>query len=394
MAAAGDCVDWRNLQRILSGMPSSAQILSIYYSFHYSFNILSKVNKRFLTLIVGTFLGTYLCVAAAGLVLAWLQAPLWLHIVVGAVLVSIGAAVAYTVVRNVTGKIWYSVEKIVDFSEAVSNGATSARIAIEPDELSAMRRAHEAVNRLAAKPLQDLQEMKRLERMRSEFLGSVSHELRTPIFAVQGFLETLLDGALEDEIVRRQFVERAYSNTIRLNTLLTDLVDISRIESGEMRLSFRYFPIVPLVRETIQNLESATEILNVTVTIECQIADDTDVYGDRDRLAQVLTNLLDNAIKYNVPNGSVTVLLENVRDGKGVVDVRVSVRDTGIGIAQEHHSRIFERFYRVDKTRSRSVGGTGLGLAIVKHILEAHKSVIYVQSLPQSGTAISFTLKK
>ncbi|MBD1209926.1 MAG: two-component sensor histidine kinase [Ignavibacteria bacterium] len=355
---------------------------------------MTKVYQQVLTLLLGTFLFTYLVVLGVIAALTFFHAPVWLTVCAGALPVALGAALAYKLVRGITGKIWYSVEKIVDFSEAVSNGATSARIAIEPHELPAMQRAHEAVNRLAAKPLQDLQEMKRLERMRSEFLGSVSHELRTPIFAVQGFLETLLDGALDDEAVRKQFVERAYSNTIRLNTLLTDLVDISRIESGEMRLSFRYFPIVPLVREILQNLESATEALNVTTAIECRIDDDTDVYGDRDRLAQVLTNLLDNAIKYNIPNGTVTVVLESARDGKGTQEVRVSVRDTGIGIPQEHHGRIFERFYRVDKTRSRSVGGTGLGLAIVKHILEAHKSVIYVQSLPAQGTTISFTLKK
>ena len=355
---------------------------------------LSKVYKHVLTLLLGTFLGTYLGVLTVITVLSWMGAPLWSNVLAGAVPVALGTTVAYRAVRKITDKIWYSVEKIVEFSEAVSNGATSARITIEPHELPALQRAHEAVNRLAAKPLQDLQEMKRLERMRSEFLGSVSHELRTPIFAVQGFLETLLDGALEDETVRRQFVDRAYSNTVRLNTLLTDLVDISRIESGEMRLSFRYFPILPLVREILENLESATETLNITTFIECNIKQDTDIYGDRDRLAQVLTNLLDNAIKYNANNGSVTVMLDNVRDGKGLEEVRVSVRDTGIGIGQEHHSRIFERFYRVDKTRSRSVGGTGLGLAIVKHILEAHKSVIYVQSQPGQGTTISFTLKK
>lgn len=323
-----------------------------------------------------------------------MAAPVWaIGLASGMIAVS-GAVVCYALVFAFLRKMQYSVEKIVDFSDAVSNGATSASIMIEQDELPAMQRAHEAVNRLAAKPLQDLQEMKRLERMRSEFLGSVSHELRTPIFAVQGFLETLLDGALDDEAVRKKFVERAYSNTIRLHSLLTDLVDISRIESGEMRLSFRYFPLVPLVREIVQNLSSSAETLQISTEIECRIDDDTDVYGDRDRLAQVLTNLLDNALKYNLPNGSVTVLLETIRDGKGIEEVRVSVRDSGIGIAQEHHSRIFERFYRVDKTRSRSVGGTGLGLAIVKHILEAHKSVIYVQSAPGTGTTISFTLKK
>jgi two-component system phosphate regulon sensor histidine kinase PhoR len=308
--------------------------------------------------------------------------------------VALGVGFTYTKVRGITESIRYSVDKIVEFAEAASNSTPNPHIIIEKQELASMQRAHEAINKLAAKPLQDLQEMKRLERMRSEFLGSVSHELRTPIFSIQGFLETLLDGALEDDAVRRNFVERAYSNTVRLNTLLTDLIDISRIESGEMRLSFRYFHILPLVQEIIANMSAATEELSVTLTVEPRIKENTDVYGDRDRLAQVLTNLVDNAIKYNVEHGSVTVVLENVRDGKGVEDVRVSVRDTGIGIPQEHHNRIFERFYRVDKTRSRSVGGTGLGLAIVKHILEAHKSVIYVQSAHGGGTSISFTLKQ
>jgi two-component system, OmpR family, phosphate regulon sensor histidine kinase PhoR len=352
------------------------------------------VYQQFLFVIIVTFLLTYALMLGLVTVLTGMNFPWWATALVGCVPVAIGATFTYRTIRAVTEKVWYSVEKIVEFSEAVSSGATSARIDIEPTELPVMRRAHEAVNRLAAKPLQDLQEMKRLERMRSEFLGSVSHELRTPIFSVQGFLETLLDGAIDDAAVRRQFVERAYSNTVRLNTLLTDLIDISRIESGEMRLSFRYFPIVPLAREIMQNLESTIEAQHITLAFESHIAEDTDVYGDRDRLAQVLTNLVDNAIKYNIPNGIVTVLLETIRDGKGVAEVRVSVRDTGIGIPPEHHSRIFERFYRVDKTRSRAVGGTGLGLAIVKHILEAHKSSILVQSMPHQGTSISFTLKR
>ncbi|MCS6809263.1 MAG: ATP-binding protein [Bacteroidota bacterium] len=328
------------------------------------------------------------------ILLQQLHAPVWLWLLGTLCVASVSGTLCYLIVNAWLHKVRYSVDKIVDFSDAVRNGAASVSIMIEHDELPVMQRAHEAINKLAAKSIQDLREMKRLERMRSEFLGSVSHELRTPIFAVQGFLETLLDGALEDEAVRWQFLERAYSNTVRLHSLLTDLVDISRIESGEMRLSFRYFPLLPLVREIMANLEPATEELSITTAIECHIDEDTDVYGDRDRLAQVLTNLLDNAIKYNVKNGSVTVLLESVYDGKGVEEVRVSVRDTGIGIAPEHHSRIFERFYRVDKTRSRSVGGTGLGLAIVKHILEAHKSAIYVHSAPGQGTTISFTLRK
>jgi two-component system, OmpR family, phosphate regulon sensor histidine kinase PhoR len=354
----------------------------------------SRIYRQFFTVLLLTFILTFFGVLGVVLTLSALDAPTWLIFGLGCVPMALGLGFTYTKVRGITDNIRYSVDKIVEFAEAAGNGATNLQITIETHELSSMQRAHQAINKLAAKPLQDLQEMKRLERMRSEFLGSVSHELRTPIFSIQGFLETLLDGALEDDAVRRNFVERAYSNTVRLNTLLTDLIDISRIESGEMRLSFRYFHILPLVKEIVTNMSAATEGLSVVLKVESRIDENAKVFGDRDRLAQVLTNLVDNALKYNVENGSVTVLLENIRDGKGVEEVRVSVRDTGIGIPQEHHGRIFERFYRVDKTRSRSVGGTGLGLAIVKHILEAHKSVILVQSVLGGGTSISFTLKK
>lgn len=355
-----------------------------------------KAHQQFARILLATFLLTYCFVIAVFLALYHLGAPLWLTLTLASVPVGFGFAFAYFKIRTITDSIRSSVDKIVDFAEAMSlsNGAISPKIVIDAKDLPSMQRAHEAVNKLAAKPSQDLLEMRRLERVRSEFLGSVSHELRTPIFSIQGFLETLLDGALEDDAVRRNFVERAYSNTIRLNTLLTDLINISRIESGEMRLSFRYFPLVPLVEEIIANMGASTEHLHLTLRIDSRIHEDTEVFGDRDRLAQVLTNLVDNAMKYNVQNGSVTVLLEKIRDGKGAEEVRVSIQDTGIGIPAEHHGRIFERFYRVDKTRSRSVGGTGLGLAIVKHILEAHKSLILVQSMPTGGTTISFTLKQ
>lgn len=355
-----------------------------------------KVQQQFFGILLATFLLTYCSVLGIFLALSVLHTPLWLIIGFSGIPVVAGFLYATYKLRTITDNIRSSVDKIVDFAEAVSisNGGVSPTIEIDADDLPSMQRAHQAVNKLAAKPLQDLQEMRRLERVRSEFLGSVSHELRTPIFSIQGFLETLLEGALEDDAVRRNFVERAYSNTVRLNTLLTDLINISRIESGEMRLSFRFFSLLPLVEEIAANMGSSAEHQNITLRVESRIEEDTEVFGDRDRLAQVLTNLLDNAIKYNVPNGSVTVLLETVRDGKGVEEVRVSVRDTGIGIPQEHHGRIFERFYRVDKTRSRSVGGTGLGLAIVKHILEAHKSLILVQSAQGDGTTISFTLKQ
>ena len=226
------------------------------------------------------------------------------------------------------------------------------------------------------------------ERVRSEFIGNVSHELRTPIFSVQGYLETLLDGAIDDPGVSKQFLDKAYQNALRLNALLNDLIDISRIESGELRLSFRYFDMHDLVKEVIQAAEMRSLQRKVEMRIEVQPDVDYTVYGDKERLTQVMTNLIDNAIKYNSENGVVTIAL--VKD-TGIV--RVSVSDNGIGIPPEHQPRIFERFYRVDKDRSRAVGGTGLGLAIVKHILEAHSSPITLRSETGLGTTISFELK-
>lgn len=308
-----------------------------------------------------------------------------------ALLVLVGPAVfvVYWCAGRSADRIAASVSRITVTSRAICEGAVDMRItSSEKEDFAETLRAYTAVNKLADKSNKDLEEMRRLERVRSEFLANVSHELRTPIFSIQGFLETLLDGALDDEEVRRQFVEKAYSNTVRLNSLLTDLINISRIESGEMRFSFRYFPLIPLVREITRNLEAQAQGKNVTITVHEPEEDDVEVYGDRDRLAQVLTNLIENAIKYNVDKGTVDVWLK-----PGETEILVQIQDMGIGIPPEHHKRIFERFYRVDKNRSRSVGGTGLGLAIVKHILEAHKSALHLKSEPGKGTTISFTLK-
>lgn len=231
------------------------------------------------------------------------------------------------------------------------------------------------------------EDMQRLQQVRSQFLGNVSHELRTPIFAIQGYLETLLDGALDDTKVRRAFVEKAYNNTKRLGTLLNDLMDISRIESGEMRMSFRYFNVMDVIRDILQQLEMYARQHDVRLSTEEQ--EEVMVFGDKERIAQVLANLISNAIKYNKPGGSVHIGVQQQPD-----EVQIAVSDTGMGIAPEHHSRVFERFYRVDTNRSRTAGGTGLGLAIVKHILEAHNTTITLQSEEGKGTTISFALKK
>ncbi len=279
--------------------------------------------------------------------------------------------------------------QIAESARLVSGGVTAARVPLEAMPSAEAYLAAEAVNTLADKAGKDIAEMKKLERVRSEFLGNVSHELRTPIFSIQGYLETLLDGALEDPEVSHRFVERAHQNTKRLNILLSDLIDISKIESGEMRLSFRYFNLCDSIRETLSSLELQAVQSDVTLTTSGINGNEIMVYGDKERLAQVMLNILQNAIKYNRPNGNVTLKVEVQPQ-----EVTVRIRDTGIGIPPSDRTRIFERFYRVDKDRSRSVGGTGLGLAIVKHILEAHQAPFGVESEIGVGTEIWFVLKR
>jgi len=253
------------------------------------------------------------------------------------------------------------------------------------DEIGKVARA---VNELVDKLKADIVELQKLQRVRSEFLGNVSHELRTPIFTLQGYLETLLNGAIDDPTVNRSFVEKASAHAERLNSLLNDLIDISRIESGEMKMSFRYFSVNEFVNSVVSDFQQRASQKHIALSVSLATDPDTTVFGDKERLREVMSNLIDNAIKYNRTNGEVHVSTERL-DGR----VRIAVADTGLGIADEHLSRIFERFYRIDKDRSREVGGTGLGLAIVKHIVDAHGSKVDVTSTVGEGTSFSFTLK-
>ena len=268
-----------------------------------------------------------------------------------------------------------------------AGGVSGIRVDKHISTASEIKELAEAYNILADKSSKDISELKKLEQVRSQFLGNVSHELRTPIFSIQGYLETLLDGALVDPSVSRKFVERAHANAIRLNLLLSDLIDISKIESGEMRMSYRYFNAIEMIHDVLHSLEFQAEQYQVHLRTNLP-EHEVLVYGDKERLSQALTNLVENALKYNKQGGNVEVGLT-----MNTSQVTISVKDTGIGISAEHKDRIFERFYRVDKDRSRAVGGTGLGLAIVKHILEAHQTSPIVESIAGAGTTISFTLK-
>lgn len=243
------------------------------------------------------------------------------------------------------------------------------------------------IKEMFIKTKNDISYLQRLQQMRSQFLANVSHELRTPIFTIQGFIETLLNGAINDPKVNLQFLQKANQHTINLSNLLNDLIDISMIESGEMRMSFRYFKIKDFLNPIFQELKPLAEAKKIELKLH-SLNDGLLVFGDKDKLKQVMINLIQNAIKYT-EKGNVEILLEE--ESKAAV---IIVRDTGIGIPGKDLDRIFERFYRVDKARSRAVGGTGLGLAIAKHIIEAHNSQIYVKSEPNLGSEFSFKLRK
>ena len=233
----------------------------------------------------------------------------------------------------------------------------------------------------------DISHLKKLEQIRTEFLANVSHELRTPIFAIQGFIETLLDGAIDDQNVNRVFLQKANQHTLNLNNLLNDLIDISMIESGQMKMSFRFFNILDFLETIVNELKSQAVSKNLSLSL-IPFDSSLQLYGDRQRLKQVMNNLIINAIKYTESGGvEVGVISES-----GFA--KIYIKDTGFGISENDQRRIFERFYRVDKDRSRSMGGTGLGLAIVKHIVEAHGSQIIVESQLGKGSTFSFRLKK
>jgi len=288
----------------------------------------------------------------------------------------------------VSSKLTAPIQELAHVAESVKKGDLEAHFKhYSDDEIGELA---DLLNEMLAKLREDLKKMQKLETMRSQFLGNVSHELRTPIFAVQGYLETLMENHLEDAQLQKSFVEKAYHQAVRLNNLLSDLIDISRIESGEMKMSFRYFDLREWLAKQVTEMQATANEHHVTIAVVTRNSPRAvSVLGDRERLTQVTTNLINNAIKYNVPEGKVEVGFREKKDS-----VEIFVADTGRGIPAEHLPRIFERFYRVDKERSRAVGGTGLGLAIVKHIVEAHDSQVIVQSEVGKGSIFSFVLKK
>ena len=236
----------------------------------------------------------------------------------------------------------------------------------------------------------EIEALKIREQYRKEFIGNVSHELKTPLFTVQGYVSTLLDGAVDDENLRYKYLKRADKGVERLIYIIKDLDMITKLEAGDLSLNMETFDIVELVQNVFDLLEMKAAKRKITLTFDMHYKYPIMVNGDRERLQQVLTNLIVNSIKYGEKNGTTEVSIENLIKNK----VIVRVTDNGEGIEKVHLPRLFERFYRVDKSGSRKEGGSGLGLAIVKHIIEAHQEKLYIESEYGVGSEFSFTLEK
>ena len=236
---------------------------------------------------------------------------------------------------------------------------------------------------------QEIAKLKEQEAFRKEFLGNLAHELRTPIFSIQGYILTLLEGALEDEKINKEFLNRASKGVDRMTRIIEDLDVITKFESKREKLIIQKQDITLLSKEIIEGLEIKALDKKIKVAFNKKQETPIMVQCDRDKIGQVLTNLINNAINYSKEGGKVEIRFFDIED-----NIMIEVSDDGIGMDEEHLSRIFERFYRVDKSRARNQGGTGLGLAIVKHIIEAHGQSIDVRSTKGMGSTFSFTLKK
>ena len=246
----------------------------------------------------------------------------------------------------------------------------------------------EDVEKWAEQRRAEIEALKNTEAYRKEFLQNLAHEFKTPIFAIQGYVDTLLNGALENPAVNKKFLENAARNVDRMVNLVSDLDEISKLESGEQPLYQENFIIQDLIKEVYETLSIKTSTRNIRCSIKKGCEFPINVFADKEKIRQVILNLVENATKYGKQDGYIVASIYKA-DEKHVL---IEISDDGVGIAEEHLHRIFERFYRTDRGRSRDVGGTGLGLAICKHIIEAHGQSIHVRSKVDVGTTIGFLL--
>jgi two-component system, OmpR family, phosphate regulon sensor histidine kinase PhoR len=311
----------------------------------------------------------------------------WKVLVISFVLVFAGSyfLISFTLERFIYRKIKL-IYKFIQQTKATHKEETYYQYLLPKKGIDEVR---EDVEAWAEKQAEEIELLKKNEQFRKEFLQNLSHEFKTPVFAIQGYVDTLLQGAMENPEVNRKFLENTSRNIERLVNLMTDLDEISKLERGEQVIAKENFVIQDLVREVFESLSIKAEQRNIHCSIKKGCESPLVVFADMEKIRQVLLNLVENSIKYGKINGEITASMYRT-DGKHIL---IEISDDGVGIPEKYLSRIFERFYRTEEGRRIDVTGSGLGLAICKHIIEAHGQSIHVRSTEDIGTTIGFTLE-
>lgn len=296
----------------------------------------------------------------------------------------------YILVRLIAEFLFFKeIDKIYEALKRIQDQDLSFLSRTTKSSINPLKRINREIYNYANRKQREIEELKKMEAFRREFIADISHELKTPIFAAQGFVHTLLDGALKDKKVREKFLKKAAKSLDGLDILVQDLLTISQMEIGEIKMHKEDFDVVDLCREVKDQLEDKAEKKSIDLKFKVDQKDPVYVKADFQRIYQVMINLIMNALKYTKKDGTVTIDIQPEEDM-----IKLTVEDNGRGIPPEDLNRIFERFYRVEKSRSKEKGGTGLGLSIVKHIMEAHGSSIQVESVVNKGSSFWFSLEK
>ena len=345
----------------------------------------ARLKKSYKFAIRSSLLITIILALFLGLFLLYKQQleETWFVLLVFTILVFV---ISFSIIQvRVEKYIYRRIKKIYDDVSLLESSSFTA----DPVTTD-MRTLTEDIEKFAKDKKIEIETLKIREEYRKDFLGNISHELKTPLFTVQGYILTLLDGALEDKAVRKKYLQRAQKGVERLIYIIKDLDLITKLEVGDLNLELSDFDIIELIQSVFELVEMKAGKKNISLTFDMNYETPIYVRADRDKIQQVLSNLIVNSIKYGHPDGTTEVSVENLIRNK----VIVRITDNGEGIPEEHIPRLFERFYRVDKSGSRKEGGSGLGLSIVKHIIEAHGEKIYVESVVDVGSEFSFTLEK
>ena len=312
----------------------------------------------------------------------------WIPAVVSFIIILLGGYLLITFVleRFIYRKIKL-IYKFIYQTKATKKEETYYKYILPQKNIDEVR---EDVEAWAKENEQEIELLRKNEQFRKEFLQNLSHEFKTPVFAIQGYVDTLLQGAMENPEINKRFLEKAATNVERLTNLLNDLDEISKLERGELTLFKQNFIIQELIKDVFESISIMTEQRHIRCSIKKGCESPLTVFADKEKIRQVLLNLVENSIKYGKTNGNITASMYNI-DGKHIL---VEISDDGIGIPEKHLPRIFERFYRTEEGRSIDLTGSGLGLAICKHIIEAHGETIHIRSREDIGTTVGFTVER